>query len=152
MGGYDNHGALKSSLPGLLSGLDKAVGAFNNALKQLALKDSNFSYDKVTTFQASDFNRTWIPNRTDPASAGTDHAWGTHTFAFGGAVNGGNFYGSYPELGSGSSSDIASGARGRLKVMIPAGRSTLTYMPTTPVLPAERRLSWSQPCAVLLAA
>jgi uncharacterized protein (DUF1501 family) len=112
MGGYDNHASLNTSLPGLLSGLDKAVGAFNKALKELALKDSNFSYDKVTTFQASDFNRTWTPNKTD-SSAGTDHAWGTHTFAFGGAVNGGNFYGSYPELGIGSSSDVPSGARGR---------------------------------------
>lgn len=113
MGGYDNHASINTSLPGLLSSLDKAVGAFNQALKELALKDSNFSYDKVTTFQASDFNRTWIPNKTDVLSAGTDHAWGTHTFAFGGAVNGGNFYGSYPELGIGSSSDVPSGARGR---------------------------------------
>jgi uncharacterized protein (DUF1501 family) len=113
MGGYDNHTSLNTSLPGLLSSLDKAVGAFNQALKEIALKDSNFSYDKVTTFQASDFNRTWTPNKTDVSSAGTDHAWGTHTFAFGGAVNGGNFYGSYPELGIGSSSDVPSGARGR---------------------------------------
>ena len=113
MGGYDNHSSINTSLPGLLSELDKAVGAFNAALKEIDLKDSDFAYDKVTTFQASDFNRTWTPNKTDVGSAGTDHAWGTHTFVFGGAVNGGNFYGSYPELGIGSISDVPSGSRGR---------------------------------------
>ncbi|MDP4878837.1 MAG: DUF1501 domain-containing protein, partial [Opitutales bacterium] len=44
---------------------------------------------------------------------GTDHAWGTHTFAFGGAVNGGNFYGTFPTLGVGTADDVPSGSRGR---------------------------------------
>lgn len=113
MGGYDNHSSINTSLPGLLSGLDKAVGAFNAAMKELDLKDADFSYDKVTTFQASDFNRTWTPNKTSAATAGTDHAWGTHTFVFGGAVNGGQFYGTYPDLGVGSTSDVPTGSRGR---------------------------------------
>ncbi len=113
MGGYDNHSSINTSLPNLLEGLDNAIGAFNAAMKELDLKDTNFSYDKVTTFQASDFNRTWTPNKTDVASAGTDHAWGTHTLVFGGAVKGGNFYGTFPELGIGSNSDVPSGARGR---------------------------------------
>jgi uncharacterized protein (DUF1501 family) len=112
-GGYDNHASMNTSLPSLLSDLDKAVGAFNEAMKVLGAMDVSFSYDKVTTFQASDFNRTWTPNKDDVASAGTDHAWGTHTFVFGGAVKGGNFYGAYPELGIGSVNDVPSGARGR---------------------------------------
>jgi len=113
MGGYDNHSSINAALANNLAGLDRAVGAFNAAMKEIDAKDTDFAYDKVTTFQASDFNRTWTPNKTDVGSAGTDHAWGTHTCVFGGAVNGGNFYGAYPELGIGSVSDVPSGARGR---------------------------------------
>lgn len=113
LGGFDTHSDMTSRLEPLLESLDTAVGAFNAGMKELATKDVNFEYDKVTTFQASDFNRTWTPNGTSTTSAGTDHAWGTHTFMFGGAVNGGQFYGSFPELGIGTSDDVPSGSRGR---------------------------------------
>jgi uncharacterized protein (DUF1501 family) len=33
-----------------------------------------------------------------PNGDGTDHAWGGHHITLGGAVNGGNLYGQYPEL------------------------------------------------------
>ncbi|GHC55166.1 DUF1501 domain-containing protein [Roseibacillus persicicus] len=112
-GGFDNHQDINADLGGLLSNLDNAIGAFNEALKALALVDSDFAYDKVTTFQASDFNRTWTPNSADPTTAGTDHAWGTHTFLFGGAVNGGQIYGTFPELAVGGLVDVPSGSRGR---------------------------------------
>ncbi len=113
LGGFDNHASINGSLPGLLDQLDRAIGAFNAGMKELATKDANFSYDKVTTFQASDFNRTWTPNGTNIVTAGTDHAWGSHSFAFGGAVNGGSFYGAYPELSVGGLDDVPSGSRGR---------------------------------------
>jgi len=113
LGGFDNHQDINGDLPDLLTQLDNALGAFNAGMKELDTKDTGFSYDKVTTFQASDFNRTWTPNGTDINSAGTDHAWGSHSFVFGGAVNGGNFYGSYPELAIGGSDDVPSGSRGR---------------------------------------
>ena len=51
--------------------------------------------------------------RDSPATAGTDHAWGTHCFMFGGAVNGGNVYGTFPELAVGGLNDVPSGSRGR---------------------------------------
>ena len=113
LGGFDNHQDLNADLATLLTSLDNAIGAFNEAMKALALVDSDFSYDKVTTFQASDFNRTWTPNSANPDSAGTDHAWGTHTFMFGGAVNGGQIYGTFPELALGGLVDVPSGSRGR---------------------------------------
>ncbi len=113
LGGFDNHQDINADLAERLSTVDSAIGAFNQAMKDLAAVDTDFEYDKVTTFQASDFNRTWTPNSDNPATAGTDHAWGTHCFLFGGAVNGGNVYGTFPELAVGGLNDVPSGSRGR---------------------------------------
>lgn len=113
LGGFDNHQDINGDLGTRLSQVDNAIGAFNQAMKELAAVDTEFGYDKVTTFQASDFNRTWTPNSDNPATAGTDHAWGTHCFMFGGAVNGGNVYGTFPELAVGGLNDVPSGSRGR---------------------------------------
>lgn len=113
-GGFDTHSDINARLATLLDELDKAVGAFNASMLALAnIPAANFNYNQVTTFQASDFNRTWTPNGTNTTSAGTDHAWGTHTFVFGGAVNGGNFYGTYPTLEVSGADDVPSGSRGR---------------------------------------
>jgi uncharacterized protein (DUF1501 family) len=46
----------------------------------------------VTTFTMSDFGRTFQPDST----AGTDHAWGSHHLIAGGAIAGGDFYGTFP--------------------------------------------------------
>ena len=113
LGGFDNHQDINADLYERLSTVDAAIGAFNQAMKDLAAADADFEYDKVTTFQASDFNRTWTPNSDNPGTAGTDHAWGTHTFMFGGAVNGGDVYGTFPELAVGGLNDVPSGSRGR---------------------------------------
>jgi len=56
---------------------------------------------QVTTFTASEFGRTLTPN----SNAGTDHAWGSHHFVIGSAVQGGKFYGQFPSLVLGSQYD-----------------------------------------------
>ena len=49
--------------------------------------------DRVTTFTASDFGRTFPSN-----GRGSDHGWGSHHLVMGGAVRGARLYGRYPQL------------------------------------------------------
>ncbi len=114
LGGFDNHAALLSSQAPLLGQLDNCLAAYSDCLDRIALADATFNTDQVTLFTSSDFNRTWTPNSDDPEDAGTDHAWGTHTFLMGGAVKGGQIYGrGYPTLAVGGPDDVPKGTRGR---------------------------------------
>lgn len=124
LGGWDMHQNINANLPNNLSQLDNAVGAFNQTMKDLAAADADFAYSDVMGFQASDFNRTFTPNGAPgDEGAGTDHAWGTNCFFFGGAVDGGKFYGMdgstagspYPDLtvGNSGTQDTPNNNRGR---------------------------------------
>ncbi|HEX6864607.1 MAG TPA: DUF1501 domain-containing protein [Thermoanaerobaculia bacterium] len=102
--GYDTHGgqigtsALDGAHAGLLTELDGALSAFDAAMTELGLADS------VTTFTASDFGRTYLPN-----GDGSDHGWGSHHFVLGGAVHGGRIYGQVPTLAVGGPNDAGEG-------------------------------------------
>jgi len=99
MGGWDHHSSLESH-PNMLGNLSQAVGEFQQAMVELDLED------EVTLFSASDFGRTLSSN-----GGGSDHAWGGNQFVVGGAVQGGQVFGTYPELALASSLDTG---RGRL--------------------------------------
>jgi len=110
IGGFDTHQTLLASHGDLITELNNSLAAFSATLQALGV------WDNVTTFTASDFNRTFTPNNTDPAKAGSDHAWGSHAIVLGGAVNGGDIFGHFPSLKVGNTSgsiDAGSANRGR---------------------------------------
>ncbi len=87
IGGFDTHGddqlTRQAELLGNVSG---AISAFYAATKELSIENN------VTTFTASDFNRTFTSN-----GQGSDHGWGGHHMVVGGGVQGGKLFGSFPD-------------------------------------------------------
>jgi uncharacterized protein (DUF1501 family) len=108
MGGFDTHNNQVAGQVNLWTQVSEAMAAFYAATVELGVSS------KVTSFTMSDFGRTLKPANPG-GNVGTDHAWGSHHFVMGDAVNGGDFYGTYPSfaLGAEDDADDGSGARGR---------------------------------------
>ena len=95
LGGFDTHsnqrGAGGNSQDSLLLQFGQAMRGFWDTLGDLGVQNN------VTTFTLSDFGRTFQASGSG-AGVGTDHGWGGHHLVMGGAVRGGDFYGTYPRL------------------------------------------------------
>ncbi|HWP18560.1 MAG TPA: DUF1501 domain-containing protein [Burkholderiaceae bacterium] len=89
MGGFDTHDFQNRNHTDLMARLSHALRYFDTVLGRLG------ALDRVTTFTASDFGRTFTSN-----GDGTDHGWGAHHVVMGGAVRGGNLYGAFPVYGT----------------------------------------------------
>ncbi|HST13072.1 MAG TPA: DUF1501 domain-containing protein [Terriglobales bacterium] len=87
MGGFDTHSGQLTQQDSLFNDINQSLSAFYQATNEMGVANN------VTTFTLSDFGRTYSPN-----SDGTDHAWGSHHLIMGGAVKGGDFYGTFPTL------------------------------------------------------
>jgi uncharacterized protein (DUF1501 family) len=99
-GGWDHHGELLNTEAGMLAAVDTALGAYQRALELLGLAND------AITFTASDFGRTLRSN-----GRGTDHAWGGNAMVFGGPVDGGKIFGTYPDLTLDGPNDVGQGGR-----------------------------------------
>lgn len=102
IGSFDTHDNQRKVQDDLLARLAHAMNYFDTALASVQGLDMR---NQVTTFTASDFGRTFTSN-----GDGTDHGWGAHHFVMGGAVKGGDIYGTMPVSGLGHAQDIGSGA------------------------------------------
>ncbi|MCH9023091.1 MAG: DUF1501 domain-containing protein [Planctomycetes bacterium] len=107
IGGYDNHNAQLPAHENLMRELGRSLKAFSTAMKALTVDD------KVLTISHSDFARTLTPNKVDPTTAGSDHAWGSHQIVMGGPVDGGKIFGFFPSLVIGGDQDAGTKGRGR---------------------------------------
>lgn len=102
LGGFDTHYSQSWQHWNLLDELSEAMAAFYKATEvELGIPD------KVTTFTLSEFGRT-----LQPSGLGCDHGWGSNHLIMGGAVKGGQVYGTFPTLVASGPDD--SGNRGAM--------------------------------------
>ena len=88
LGSFDTHTMQISRHESLLMELDQSINGLIQGLKDLGI------YDQSVILTYSEFGR----NPRENKSGGTDHGTSSIQILAGGAINGGNIYGQYPDL------------------------------------------------------
>jgi uncharacterized protein (DUF1501 family) len=101
LNGFDTHTGQIAEQDLLFSQLGPAMDALYSATGELGIAQ------QVTSFTLSDFGRTLSP----ASGGGSDHAWGNHHVIMGGAVKGGEVYGTYPTLALAGPNDAGNEGR-----------------------------------------
>jgi len=100
MGGWDTHDNQTLQLNRLTKELNRGLFDFQETMSELGVSD------QVTTFTSSEFGRTLTVN-----GDGSDHGWSGHYMVMGGAVNGGQLIGGWPDYQVGGPEDISDKGR-----------------------------------------
>lgn len=109
-GGWDHHDNLLQNHGNRIEIVDNALAEFAAGLEEINV------FDKVTTFNISEFARTLGSNGN-----GSDHGWGGNVMVMGGDVEGSRLFGTYPSLALGNNLDVGTG------VLIPTMANDLYF-------------------------
>jgi uncharacterized protein (DUF1501 family) len=97
IGGFDTHTGELSETNGQNARLREVSQAMRSFYEEMIVQGVS---NDVTLFTMSEFGRTLNPAGAG-VNVGTDHGWGSHMMVMGGAVAGGNVYGSKRPNGTG---------------------------------------------------